>query len=220
MFRLRVTYGKTGRLRFLSHLEIVHACERAVRRAGLRYAVTQGFNPRMKVAFGPALPVGTVGQREAYDLWLRHFVPTVEVLPLLRGVSPEGLMPVEASYVAQGEPSLVAAMTLADYEVRVKGAGMGPRRLAEALRDVTASGSLEIEHKGAKKVFDLGRALPDGATVREEDGLAVVDLTVRMGEWGSLRPEAIVREALRRADAGDASVVVTRTGLRREDEKA
>jgi radical SAM-linked protein len=216
-FRLRVVYGKTGRLRFLSHLELVHACERAVRRAGLEYAVTQGFNPRMKMAFGPALPVGTAGLSEVYDLWLRRFMRPAEALEALRGTSPEGLAPVGASYVASGEPSLAAAMTLADYEVCVKGVDMGPRRLAEALRDVTASGSLEIEHKGTKKVFDLARSLPLGATVREDKAAAIVELTVRMGDWGSLRPEAVVREALRRADAGDASVVVTRTGLRRED---
>ena len=63
-FRLRVSFAKTGRLRFLSHLEVVHALERAVRRTELEYAVTQGFNPRMKIAFGPALPVGTAGQRQ------------------------------------------------------------------------------------------------------------------------------------------------------------
>ena len=34
-FRLRVCYEKTGRLRFLSHLEVVRAVERAIRRAAL-----------------------------------------------------------------------------------------------------------------------------------------------------------------------------------------
>ncbi len=216
-FRLRVTFGKTGRLRFLSHLEVVHACERAVRRAGLEYAVTQGFNVRMKAAFGPALPVGTAGLGEMFDLWLRRFVPPAESLARLRDASPEGLAPVGASYVPSGEPSLAAAMTLADYEVCVKGAGMGPRRLAEALRETIASGSLEIEHKGEKKVLDLGRSLAGEVGVRAADDAAVVELTVRMGEWGSLRPDALVREALRGTDAGDAAVVVTRTGLRRED---
>jgi len=91
LFRLRVTYGKTGRLRYLSHLEVARACERAIRRAGLEYAVTQGFNQRMKLAFCPALPVGTAGTAEIYDVWLKRFVAPDEVLGMLRATTPVGL---------------------------------------------------------------------------------------------------------------------------------
>jgi radical SAM-linked protein len=170
----------------------------------------------MKVAFGPALPVGTAGLAESYDLWLRSFVPPALTLEVLRGASPEGLMPVGASYVAEGEPSLAAAMVLATYEVTVSGPDMGPGRLAEALHDVVASGSLEIEHKGKRKVYDLAACLPEGVRVAEDGDRAVVDLTVRMGAQGSLRPEVLVREGLRRAHLEGAVAGVTRIGLRPE----
>jgi radical SAM-linked protein len=216
-FRLRVTYGKTGRLRFLSHLEVAHSCERAVRRTRLEYAVTQGFNPRMKIAFGPALPVGSAGLAEAYDLWLARFVPPAEALDALRAATPAGLAPAGARYVGEREPSLTAALTLGRYQVVVEDPGMGPGRLAEALADVIGSGSLAIQHKGVDKVYNLGACLPEGAQVTEEPGRGVVSLTVRMGAWGSLRPEALVREALGRMDAGDAPMTVTRMDLRPEE---
>jgi len=215
-FRLRITYGKTGRLRFLSHLEVVHACERAVRRTGLEYAVTRGFNPRMKMAFSPALPVGTAGVSEAYDVWVTALVTPEQALGKLREATPEGLTPTAARYVHEKVGSLAAVLTLADYEVVVEGPGMGPGRLAEALRDVIVSGSLEIEHKGVLKSYDLATCLPEGAQVREEHGRSVVSLTVHMGAWGSLRPEALVREALRRSGVPDTPVTVTRVGLRPE----
>ena len=50
LFRLRVRYGKRDRLKYLGHLEVIHTIERIVRRAGLPYAVTQGFSPHMRVA--------------------------------------------------------------------------------------------------------------------------------------------------------------------------
>ena len=80
-----------------------------------------------------------------------------------------------ASYVAEGEPSLAAAMVLANYEVVVSGPGMGPGRLAEALDDVVASGSLEIEHKGKQKVYDLAVCLPEGVRVGEDGDRASWD---------------------------------------------
>jgi hypothetical protein len=171
----------------------------------------------MRMAFGPALPVGSAGLAEVYDLWLKRFVPAVETLEMLRAATPVGLAPIEARYVGDKEPSLTAAMTLGEYEVVVEDPGMGPGRFAKALADVIGSGSLAIEHKGALKVYDLAVCLPEGAQTIEEPGRSTVGLTVRMGAWGSLRPEALVREALRRMDAPGASVAVTRIVLRPEE---
>jgi len=215
-FRLRVTYGKTGRLRHLSHLEVTRAVERSVRRAGLAYAVTQGFNPRMKMAFGPALPVGTAGLAESYDVWLTRFVPPAEALSMLRAASPEGLAPTEARYLPESVPSLTAALTLAEYEVVVSGPDVGPERVREGLEAVSADGSLSLLHKGAHKVFDLAVFLPKEPTVREYPGGSVVHITTRMGASGTLRPEALIGEALRRMSAEGAVTAVTRIGLRPE----
>ena len=43
-FLMRIKYVKSGRLAFLSHLETIRSMERIIRRAGLPYAVTEGFN--------------------------------------------------------------------------------------------------------------------------------------------------------------------------------
>lgn len=51
LFRLRVRYGKRDRLKYLGHLEVIHTIERIVRRAGLPYAVTQGFSRTCAWAF-------------------------------------------------------------------------------------------------------------------------------------------------------------------------
>ena len=74
LFRLRVRYGKRDRLKYLGHLELIHTIERIVRRAGLPYAVTQGFSPHMRVGFSSALPVGTSSTCEWYDLFMTEFV--------------------------------------------------------------------------------------------------------------------------------------------------
>lgn len=219
-FRLRVTYGKTGRLRFLSHLEIVRACERAVRRAGLAYAVTQGFNPRMKVAFGPALPVGTAGLAESYDVWLTRFVTPKDALAMLRAATPEDLGPLEAVYVPESAPSLTAALTIAEYEVEAGGPGVGPDQVRQGVRAVLADGSLTLQHKGTPKVFDLTTYLPKEPVVGASPGGAVVRLTTRITATGTLRPEALIAEALSRVSAEGRVTSVTRTVLRPQGDGA
>jgi radical SAM-linked protein len=209
-FRLRVGYAKTGRARFLSHLEVVRALERGARRAALPYAVTKGFNPHMKVAFGPALPVGTAGEREYLDIWLVRYVPAEEVLGRFSAVMPPGISPFEARYVSSAEASLSAACTVAMYELTVTGEGVTPEQIQEALDDIVRVGSLSVEHKGKTKFFDLQRSLPKEPRVRSYEGSTIIEMTVRMGQEGSLRPETLLAAAFSQSGVGGAVRQVTR----------
>lgn len=207
-FRLRVRYGKVGRLRWLSHLEVARALERCVRRAELPYALSQGFNPHMKIAFGPALPVGTAGENEYYDVWLTRYTDARDALSRLSASTPADLAPLDARYVNDRDPSLGAATNVAAYRVAVSGKESSEEKVRTALSDLVASGTLTVEHKGKTKVFDLARSLLEETRVEGVDGGCEVALTVRMGPEGSLRPELLVSTAL--ATAGlDAHVTHT-----------
>ncbi len=212
-FRLRVCHRKSGRLRFLSHLEVVRACERAARRAALPYAVSQGFTPRMRMSFGPALPVGTAGEREYYDLTLTRYLPAAEVCASLTAVTAEDLAPLRCGYVTAREPSLAAALTIAMYELSLEG-GIPPEELQGSLHGLMVAGTISVEHKGKQKVYDLVEALPKEPEVTSVGDRTLVRLAVRMGEHGSLRPEVLIRSALGR----NIRAVVTRTDLLIDDE--
>ena len=58
LHRLRVEHIKQDRIAYLGHLEMLATLERCIRRAGLPFAVSNGFAKHMKVQFSQALPVG------------------------------------------------------------------------------------------------------------------------------------------------------------------
>lgn len=217
-FRLRVRFRKADRLRYLSHLEVVHSCERAARRAGLPYAVTQGFSPHMKLAFGPALPVGTAGLGEYLDLWLRSYVPSEQAFQALRSASAAGLAPVKVKYIAEREPSLGSALTIAKYEVVLEGGEALREGLRGSFSAIIAEGELAVDHKGKQKVFELASTLPKEPDVSTSGERTTVGLTVRIGERGSLRPEALVTAALTRGALDGRIASVTRTELLVEED--
>ena len=117
LFRLRVRYGKRDRLKHLGHLEVIHTIERIVRRAGLPYAVTQGFSPHMRVGFSSALPVGTSSTCEWYDLFMTEFVALDEAFGRLAAASPADLAPIEAAYIDVRTPALTAQLTRLSYRI-------------------------------------------------------------------------------------------------------
>jgi radical SAM-linked protein len=217
-FRLRICYRKKDRLRFLSHLEVSRALERTARRAEIPYAVTRGFTPRLKAAFGPALPVGTAGEREYWDIWMSRYVPAEEILGRLEGAAPQDLEPVETAYVSERLPSLSAACTIGVYEVVVEGEGLTAEQVQSALDGVVADGEIKVERKGKTKVFNLASSLPKEARARSHGQEIRVSFTTRMGPQGSLRPETLIDVALDRAGLSGTIRCITRTDTLIEEE--
>jgi radical SAM-linked protein len=172
-FRLRVRYSKTGRLRFLSHLEVIRSQERLIRRADLPYAITNGFAPHMKVAFGPALGVGTGGLEEYLDVWLTSYLDADEALERLQASASESLFPTAAAYVPPREPSLTAWLTISRYRVICTGAPAGDPCEASALPSSELVSAVEAAMQGvcARGSIEVARKKPNksGATTRTLD---------------------------------------------------
>lgn len=117
LFRLRCTFRKQGRLALLSHLEIARALERAVRRADLPFAVSQGFSPHMKIAFGAALPVGVGGTCELFDLQMTNYIAPDKVLTALQAASVPDLMVDACEYIGPRDLAASVAFPVSEYHV-------------------------------------------------------------------------------------------------------
>jgi len=63
-FPLKLTLYKRGEMIYFSQIDIMHLLERALRRMRLPLIFTQGFNPHVKMSFGPALKLGREGKVE------------------------------------------------------------------------------------------------------------------------------------------------------------
>lgn len=212
LFRLRVRYVKQGRLRYLGHLEVLHTIERIVRRAGLPYAVTQGFSPHMRAGFSAALPVGTSSSCEWFDVFLTELVPASDALERLRAAAPADLAPQEAGYVDVRADALTAFITRADYRIGLFGAAgeVTLECLLDALTSVVARGEIPYARGKKEKVLDLGKTLQGFDVMVGEDGTFVLDLSTRMDNDGALRPEILIAaiDAVLRGEP-DARIVST-----------
>ncbi|MCL2680596.1 MAG: TIGR03936 family radical SAM-associated protein [Coriobacteriia bacterium] len=204
LFRLRIAYAKQHAGRYLSHLEVQRYLTRLVRRSGLPYATSQGFNPQMRLATGPALGVGVAGVREYADLTLTAYVKPVDALRQLQQVQTDYLPILEVAYVSTKEPSLNAAIcaqalciTVEDLAAEGAFANMSADALQEQLQAglaaLRAHDTLEVEHKGTTKVFDSATHVPKDVTVTQAESAFQIQLTLRISQQGSLRPDALLR---------------------------
>jgi radical SAM-linked protein len=200
LFRLRIAYAKQGRGRFLSHLEVQRALTRMVRRSGLPYAVSQGFNPQMRLATGPALSVGMSGAREYCDLIMTDYLKPMDALRCLSEVENSFLPVQDAGYVATKEPSLNAAITAQVICATIEGAPatMTEQAVLAGLAALRARDTLEVEHTAKKKagktkVFDSATHVPKDTTVVTKGSTVQMTLMLRISPQGSLRPDALLK---------------------------
>ncbi|MDX2171037.1 MAG: TIGR03936 family radical SAM-associated protein, partial [Deltaproteobacteria bacterium] len=103
--RVRLTYAKRGRARFISHLEMIEVIDRACRRAHLPLAFSQGHRPAPKLRFSPGLPVGAESDCELLDIDLTAVVPAIEVAARFGAFLPEGLSVLDARAIDLRAPS-------------------------------------------------------------------------------------------------------------------
>ncbi len=186
LFRLRVTYGKTGRLALLSHLEITHALERAVRRAGLPFAVTQGFSPHMRIAFGSALPVGVGGVAEIFDIFLARNVNPADVLDALQSASVEELYPTAAKLISPRAPAASVAFPYSTYEAE----------LSVRVTALAVPRTVTVRRKKKEKELIVADFLADGPTCETTGAGYAVRFTLQAKEDGSLRPDVLINACL------------------------
>jgi radical SAM-linked protein len=125
--RLRITFSKTGSLRYTGHLDLQTVWERTARRAGLSLAYTHGFHPGPKIQIASALPLGIAGTAEIVDLWL-DTDPGVaaETKSRLQAGAPPGLTILRVETVDEHGPALQTQVVSAEYRVTLLEPDSGP----------------------------------------------------------------------------------------------
>ena len=178
LFRLRATFIEEGRLAMLSHLEVAHTLERVVRRAGLPFAVSQGFSPHMKIAFGAALPVGVGSTCELFDVQLVRYVAPDKALAALQAASVPELMVKECRYIEHNAKAASVAFPFSTYEVVFD----------RAVDDVKTPETVTVVRKRKEKVLVVGDFL---TTPFALDGNRAT-FTLEAKPTGSLRPDVLL----------------------------
>ncbi len=181
--RVRVVFGKEGRLRFLGQLDLGRTLERAIRRSGLPARFSEGFNPRIRLSFPCASPTGMASRCEIVELQVAAPAGAAEVREALRREMPEGLPALSAEPVPAGERLFLEA---AAYAARPREGEPGIPGGEEAVAALLARPEIPVERRGRR--VDLRPLLLD---LRAEGGGILVRL--RFLESGATaRPEDVV----------------------------
>ena len=204
--RLRVTFARGEEMKYITHLDLMRFWERALRRAELPVAYSEGFSPHAQIALAAPLPVGTTSDAELMDVFMAEGIAPKTLIQQLSPQLPAGISIVSVEEAGMALPALQADVRFAEYVVDVP-AGTCDRDVEagdwklEAGTDVgaaverfLAAVSIPWEHKREEEVksYDI-RAQVEVIELIARDGDAVrLRLRLKNDSSGSGRPEQVV----------------------------
>lgn len=185
--KLRMQITKNKDIRFISHLEYVRTIERAIRRAKLPAAYSEGFNPHMKFSLASALGVGVVSYTEFVEIELSEPMEVELAAERLSKALPRGIRIIAADAVESNHPALMAQAGGASYRVTLPYAG----DLTDAVDKFNAANTLLFKKAAPKrkekfKEIDVKEYIPTISAICA-DGKAVLNFDCKITPVGSMK---------------------------------
>lgn len=194
MLRLRATFKKTGRAKYISHLDLNRCMLRIFRRSKLPIWYTEGFNPHPYYSFALALSLGFESDCEIMDFNITDDnMPLSVIKDRLNEVMPEGMGIVDIA----PQKNKITVIAKAEYEFDLK--AEDAEGVYDAVEKLLAADEILIEKKTKKgiKTVDLK---PDTEIVSLEKAEGAVHMAMRLpaGTKTNYNPTLFV-EALRKS---------------------
>lgn len=194
MLRVRATFEKCGRAKYISHLDLNRCMLRTFRRSGLPIWYTEGFNPHPYYSFALALSLGFESSCEILDFNITDDEMSMEeIRDKLNAVMPEGMGIVKVALQKQK----ITAIAKAEYTFSlVTEDAAGLYSAAQSLLELP---EILIEKKTKKGIKEVD-IKPDMEILSCERSDASVDVRMYLpaGTQTNYNPTLFI-EALRRS---------------------
>lgn len=192
MQRLRLEFGRDNVLKYVSHLNVLHAWERSFRRADIPLAYSQGFTPHPQISVAAPLAIGMTSEAELMDVRITGWLPPQSVTMKLRAQIACGFQLYNTSMLGLNIPSLQSLVTFAEYSVKVSSQYEQPE-VENAIHALLRKRELPWQHSRGEKThhYDLRTLIDDIWIESYEKTDYTLGMRLCCGDTGSGRPEQV-----------------------------
>lgn len=201
---IRIKFAKTGKLRYISHLDLCRTLNSAFLRSGIPIWYTQGFNPRPKMVFALTVSVGAESIAEYLDIRITHEMSEGEIAKRLQAV----LTPDLAVLEVYRPDSKLQDVEYSDYTIYTEHT-LDPEGVAAALKQPMI---VMVHGKKGDKEKDI---LEQIVSVTVEEDRIYARLTAGQGNF--LNPENFVKGLLVALNDTDCFYQICRTACYKAD---
>jgi len=192
MQRIRIRFSRGEELKFISHLDIMRLWQRALHRAGIPLAYTEGFSPHPRISLAAPLAVGVTSQSELMDVFCDKWVSPHSFTATVSQQLPPGIEISQVHMIAPTLPSLQSQVSQAEYEVEAE-TDKDQAAVKAALDSLLSLEELPWHHQRdtGTRNYDLRALIDDLRLVGWHSGHCTIGMRLRCDSNGSGRPEQV-----------------------------
>jgi len=192
MQRLRIRFCRGQAVKFISHLDIVRLWQRALHRAEIPLAYSEGFSPHPRISLAAPLPIGVTGQAELMGILCTKWVSPHFFTAAVSQQLPPGIEILQVYPVALTMPSLQSQVRYAEYRVEIE-TEKGQKDIESAVTSLLSIKHLPWQHQRDTDTrnYDLRVLIDDLWLIDWHSGSCTVGMRLRCDNSGSGRPEQV-----------------------------
>lgn len=209
--KLIYIFGKEGRLRFVSHLDLQRFLMRALNRTCLPIAFSKGFNPHPQLSIAGALAMGYESDYEVFEVRIDGDITEELALQTMRNALPPEFPVKKVIFAPDNHPSMMALVKMSDFTIT-------PREKFEELKNAADRFMAMTEVRGIRK----SKSGEKEVNVREmckklecKDGQ--IRARLMLTEQATLKPDLLMETLCKIAGIGEPPYRVRRNALLGED---
>ena len=193
MQRLRLRFGRTEELKYISHPDVIRTWERSFRRVNIPLSYSQGFTPHPQISIASPLAVGMTSDVELMDIRLSTWMPPQSLTMKLAGQIPRGLQLLDTWIVGLNFPSLQSILAFAEYVVVIN-TERNRQDVQDSIESLLRKKELTWFHHRAEKThyYDLRALIEDIWIINCNSSGYSLGMRLCCGHAGSARPEQVV----------------------------
>jgi len=192
MQRLRIRFSRGEEIKFISHLDIMRLWQRALHRAGIPLAYTEGFSPHPRISLAAPLPVEVTSQAELVDIFCAKWSSPHLFTTAVSRQLPPGIEILQVYPVAPTMPSLQSQVSYAEYRVELE-TEKDQEGIEAALTSLLSVKHLPWHHERdtGTRNYDLRALIDDLWLIDWHGGYCTTGMRLRCDSGGSGRPEQV-----------------------------
>jgi radical SAM-linked protein len=192
MQRLRIRFSRGEEIKYISHLDLLRLWQRALVRAGIPLAYSEGFNPHPRMSLAAPLALGVTGEAELMDIYLAKWSSPHSFTAAIGRQLPRGVEVKQVFNIALTLPSLQSQVRFAEYSVGIETGG-SREEIEGAINTLLDRESLPWQHQRdtGTRHYDLRALIEDLWLVDWRNGYCHIMMRLRCDSSGSGRPEQV-----------------------------
>ena len=187
--KARIKFSKKGNVKFVGHLDLMRFFQKAIKRADLDIAYSEGFSPHQIMSFASPLGVGVTSDGEYADIELNSALDSKTMVEKLNAQMVDGLEIKSIKKLSDKEKNAMSVVTAADYLVNIKNEKFTIEDLNK-LKDFVSQDNIFIIKKSKKKEVETDiKSMIYEAELKDNK----IFLKLKTGSVSNLKPELFMK---------------------------